>query len=175
MIWNLQTMGVAAALVVAILTIIGKVLGFFGWVKGLLSHVGRPSSGLIDVPKKTIILIPAARPNAFWWHMGSVGDKPAMQIVGDLNVTNISTHGVFLMGARLRKPKAIGHVAVRAANSNLYSSNHVIPPRSLTDLRFDFFVQPPTRKSGQMLKADVAVVDQFGNEHWLKKVEFRCM
>lgn len=175
MIWNLQTIGVAAALAVAILTIIGKVFGFFGWVKSILSRSKRISSASIDVPNKTIILVPIARPNALWWHMGSMGDKPAMQIVGDLNVTNISAHGVFLMGARLRKPKAIGHVVVRASDSNLYSSNHVIPRGSVSDLRFDFFVQPPTRKNGEVFKADVAIVDQFGNEHWLKKVEFPCM
>lgn len=175
MTWNLQTMSVVAALAVATLTIIGKVFGFFGWVKSLLSHSKRTSPASIEVPKKTIILVPVARPNAFWWHMGSMGDKPAMQIVGDLNVTNISTHGVFLMGARLRKPMAIGHVVVRASNSNLYSGNHVIPRDSVSDLRFDFFVQPPTCKSGELLKTDVAIVDQFGNEHWLKGVEFPCM
>ena len=66
-----------------------------------------------------MVLIPVSRSNALWWHMGAVGDQPAMQIVGDLNVTNISKYGVFVMGAKLRKPKAVGHAVVRAHDENI--------------------------------------------------------
>ena len=104
--------------------------------------------------------------------MGAVGKEPAMQIVGDLNVTNISEYGVFVMGARLRKPKAVGHAMVRAQNGNLYSSTHMIPEGAVSDLRFDFFVQPPVRKTGEKFRADVAIIDQFGNEHWVRGLEF---
>ena len=95
-----------------------------------------------------------------------------MQIVGDLNVTNISHYDVCVMGVKLKKPKAAGHAVVRAQNSNLYGSSHIIPQCGISDLRFDFFVQPPVRKSGERFKADVAIIDQFGNEHWLKGLEF---
>lgn len=95
-----------------------------------------------------------------------------MQIVGDLNVTNISKCGVFVMGAKLRKPKAVGHALVRANESNMYSTKHIIPQGGVSDLRFDFFVQPPVREKGQQFKADIAIIDQFGNEHWLKGLEF---
>lgn len=96
-----------------------------------------------------------------------------MQIVGDLNVTNISKHGVYVMGAKLRRPKAVGHALVRAQHSNLYDSKHIIPQNGISDLRFDFFVQPPVRTAGQPFRADVAILDQFGNEHLLKGLEFR--
>jgi len=95
-----------------------------------------------------------------------------MQIVGDLNITNISKYGVYLVAARLRKPKAAGYVAVRAQNSNLYG-NYVIPPSAVSDLRFDFYIQPPVCEQGKPFKGDVAILDQFGNEHWLKALEFR--
>ena len=95
-----------------------------------------------------------------------------MQIVGDLNVTNISKYGVFVMGAKLKKPKAIGHALVRAHDSNRYGTKHIIPQGGVSDLRFDFFVQPPVLEKGQLFKADVAIIDQFGNEHWLKGLEF---
>jgi len=104
--------------------------------------------------------------------MGSMGGQPAMQIVGDLNVTNISKYEVIVMGAKLRKPKAVGHARVLAQDSNMYSQKHIIPQGGVSDLRFDFFVQPPVSEEGKPFKADVAIIDQFGNEHWLKGLKF---
>ena len=125
-----------------------------------------------------MVLIPVSRSNALWWHMGSTGDQPAMQIVGDLNVTNICKYNVVVMGAKLPRPKAIGHAMVRAHDSNVYGSEHHIPQGGISDLRFDFFLQPPVSEAGKPFKADVAIIDQFGNEHWLKGLEFpyiRCI
>ena len=171
---DLQTAQIAVAIVIGVLTIAGTIFGWFGkaWRWGVSLFGSATSAGMIDVPKKTLILIPVSRQNALWWHMGSMGDQPAMQIVGDLNVTNISKYGVFVMGARLRKPKAVGHALVRAHDSNMYGTKHLIPQGRVSDLRFDFFVQPPVREKGKPFKADVAIIDQFGNEHWLKGLEF---
>jgi hypothetical protein len=30
---------------------------------------------------------------------------------------------------------------------------------------------PPERRKGEPFRADIAIIDQFGNEHWLKKVD----
>lgn len=173
---NLQTIHITLGIVVALLTIAGIVFGWFrkvwDWAYSLFKNKG--SNGLVKVPKKTMILLPVSRPNAFWWHMGSTKKKPSMQIVGDLNVTNISEYGVYIRGVKLRKPKAVGHATVRAQGSNLHSSNHKIPSRAISDLRFTFLVQPPVCKEGETFKGDVAIIDQFGNEHWLKKLEFPC-
>jgi hypothetical protein len=104
--------------------------------------------------------------------MGEMSGQPVMQIVGDLNVTNISKFGVIVMGARMRKPKATGHALVSSHESQLYSSKNVIPVGAISDLRFDFYVQPPVCEKGNPFKADIAIIDQFGNEHWLNGVEF---
>jgi hypothetical protein len=174
MAFDLEFAKVAVPVLLGILTILGTLFGWFGkfapWVSALFTR--KPSPGLIEIPSKTMILIPVTRQNALWWHMGSMGDQPAMQIVGDLNITNISKYGVLVMGARLRKPKAIGHAFVRAQNENLYGSKHMVPAGGISDLRFDFFVQPPVCKEGKPFKGDVAIIDQFGNEHWLKGLEF---
>lgn len=171
---DLQSAQIVIPIVIGLLTIFGTIFGWFGkawrWVSSLLSR--KPPVGVIDVPSKTMVLIPVSRSNALWWHMGSMGDQPAMQIVGDLNITNISKYDVVVMGAKLRKPKAVGHALVRAHDSSMYSSKHSIPQGSISDLRFDFFVQPPVREVGKLFKADVAIIDQFGNEHWLKGLEF---
>jgi hypothetical protein len=172
--FDLQSAQIVVALAIGILTILGTIFGWFGkmwnWVSSLFGK--KPLVGVIDIPSKTMVLIPVSRSNALWWHMGSMGGQPAMQIVGDLNITNISQYHVVVMGAKLRKPKAIGHALVRAHNSNMYGSKHHIPQGGISDLRFDFFVQPPVQEAGKPFKADVAIIDQFGNEHWLKGLEF---
>jgi len=172
--FDLQSAQVAVAIVIGILTILGTIFGWFekAWRWSASLFKPKPLVGVIDVPSKTMVLIPVARQNALWWHMGAMGDQPAMQIVGDLNVTNISKCGVFVMGAKLRKPKAIGHALVRAHDSSMYSTKNIIPQGGVSDLRFHFFVQPPVHEKGKSFKADVAIIDQFGNEHWLKGLEF---
>lgn len=172
--FDLSSLQIVLGIVLTLLTILGQVSGWFGkagrWV---YSHIkGKPSIGVIDVPTKTVILIPMARQNALWWHLGSMGDQPLMQIVGDLNVTNISKSGVVLMGARLRKHKATGHVMVQRHNSREYSTMNGIPAGAVSELRFDLYVQPPVCKTGKTFKADVAIIDQFNNEHWLNGLEF---
>lgn len=165
------------ATIVGLLTALGTIFGWFGkawcWVSQLFKP--KPPVGVVDVPSKTMVLIPVSRQNALWWTMGSVGDQHAMQIVGDLNVTNISECDVTVMGAKLRKPTAAGHALVRAQDSDMYDTTYVIPRGAVSDLRFHFFVQPPACEKGKTFKGDVAIVDQFGNEHWLKGLEFPYM
>lgn len=172
--FDLKSAQVVVGVVVGIVTILATIFGWFGrawrWVSSFFKT--KAMAGVIEVPSKTMVLIPVARQNALWWHMGAMGDKPVMQIVGNLNVTNISRFGVFVMGAKLKKPKAVGHALVRAYDSNMYGTNHMIPQGGVSDLRFDLLVQPPVREKGQQFKADVAIIDQFGNEHWLKGLEF---
>ena len=174
MLYDLQSAQIAVAIAVGVLTIFGTIFGWFRktwlWTRSRFKRGASP--GTIDVPTKTMILIPTPRANALWWHMGAIGNEPAMQIVGDLNITNISKYGIFVMGARLRKPNAIGHALVRAQNQNLYDSKHLVPPGAVSDLRFSFFVQPPVQAEGKAFRADVAIVDQFGNEHWLTGLRF---
>jgi hypothetical protein len=166
---DLQTIYILAGLAAAILGIIGKVTGFFKWVMNLYRRIHQPSSTNIKIPKKTVILIPV--PNGLWWHMGGRGDKPVMQIVGDLNVTNISNYGVYLKGIRLRKPRTDGHVVVRSQKSDIYG-DYMIPRGAISDLRFDLWVEPPVSEKGTPFKGDVTIIDQFGNEHWLKRLIF---
>lgn len=171
---DLQSIHIAVGITIGLLTILGTLLGWFRkawqWAASLVRP--KPSVGVMDVPPRTMVLIPASRPNALWWHMGAMGDKPAMQIVGELHITNISKYGVFVMGAKLRKPKAVGYAMVRSQESNMYGTKHVVPEGAVSDLTFDFFVQPPVCEKGKPFKSDVAIIDQFGNEHWIKGLEF---
>jgi hypothetical protein len=170
LVLDLQTIYILVGLAAAVLAIFGEITGFFKWIINLYRRIQQFPTTNIAIPKKTVILIPI--PNGLWWHMGGRGNEPVMQIVGDLNVTNISKYGIYLKAVRLRKPKTDGHVMLRAHQANVYG-NYMIPKGAVRDLRFDIFVEPLICEKGKPFKADVAIINQFGNEHWLKGLEFR--
>lgn len=171
---DLQSIQVVVAVIVGVLGILATLFGWFGkvwhWGRSLLAR--KPAAGGAEIPSKTLVLITAIRQDALWWHMGAMGGKPAMQVVGDLNVTNVSKMEVEVMGAKLRKPRTVGNAIVTVLNSHTFNGRNRIPRTGVRDLRFDFFVQPPVCAAGKPFKGDVAIVDQFGNEHWLKGLIF---
>jgi len=148
--------------VIELLTVI---LGFIRrvfWGKG-------KSSVQVDVPNKTIIVIPTPGPFSTWWHMGSWSGNPAMQVVGFFKVTNITKYTIFLCAAEMKKTKLLGRVTVMDSKSHEFNE---IPPTSTTELTFHFFVFPPIRKEGENFTTDIAIIDQFGNKHWIKGINF---
>ena len=122
------------------------------------------------VPRETVRLIPRHHHN--WWHLGSIKGKPAMQVVCDWYITNISDVDVLICGVSLRKPKTIGNIYLRHQHQDIYGS-YSIPPGCTTKARADFWIQPPIRKEGEPLVVDIDFVDQFGNSHRVRKVKFR--
>jgi hypothetical protein len=95
-----------------------------------------------------------------------------MQVVGDCLVTNTTRLQVLVAFVKLRRPQTLGFVSVRAADSDLHGQ-YPIAPGATTEARFVVFIDPPVRERGDSFRADVALVDQFGNEHWLRNVDFR--
>lgn len=153
------------------LTIIAYFKGFFSWVHNKVKHLFKPTDSIYQIPKKTIVLLPKAAPNTTWWHMGSSRGKPAMQIIGKLTVTNITKYNILLTLVKMKKPRALGHVMCRKLGGNTYGS-FMIPDGATTDLSYNFWIIPPFKEKEQSFKADIAVLDQIGNEHWIKGVEF---
>jgi hypothetical protein len=112
--------GLISAILLGIATalkILDHFFGWFGaiwlWVRNLIG--GKPNSDRIQLPKQTVILLPSQQHRPFWWHMGTEGDKPCMQLAGHFQVTNIADGDVLLSGVKLRKPKVRGHVLVRVS------------------------------------------------------------
>lgn len=125
-----------------------------------------------EIPKHTIVVAPNPDTGSTWWHMGSSSGQPAMQIAGHFNVTNVTKYAVILSAVKMKKPRYMGTVMVKNSKSN-YHGMYQIPPGGFTDMSFDFWIMPPFKKKGESFVADIAVLDQFGNEHWIKKVNFR--
>jgi hypothetical protein len=145
-------------------------------IKGAWTYLkSRVARTFWNVPKSTLVILPEHE-HRLWWHMGGQGGQPAMQIVGDFYLTNISPEEIlvpktFMTAYYCRwglipvHKKVEGHVFVRLSQGETFGGYH-IPPRSTTDCRADWWVQPPIKTKGKKLRGRVCFIDQFGNEHW---------
>ena len=159
-------------LVIGICTIIGFAYAFYRWGWGFIKDRYSGNKGVtFSIPKKTIVIAPTSNKRKFWWHMGSVSGDPAMQIVGRCEVTNITKYNISLSAVKMKKPRHMGMIMVKDTESQ-YHGRYPIPSGALTNVSFDFWVVPPFKEKGKSFCADIAILDQFGNEHWIKKVEF---
>ena len=153
--------------IAALLAIIGYVMKWgratLRWLEGL----ARRSS--TSVPRKTIRVV--AHHQTPWWHMGSVGGKPAMQVASHWYVTNITDRPIFVLTARLVSPKTGGMVATRHHERNLYGT-FPIAPGATTEMTVDFWIRKPVRNEGENFVGTIVLVDQFGNEHKVSNVAF---
>lgn len=152
-------MGIWEIVVIAAKEIIGSIIK---WIKKKVSR-SEPK-----LPRKTIEAIPKER--SAWWSSGSIKKKPAMHVVSDWFITNISGQDVLICGVKVRKPKVGGNILVRHPRQNIYGT-YGIPPMFTTDARISFWVQPPIRKEGEELVAKFELIDQLGNVHRTKKVK----
>ncbi len=123
------------------------------------------------VPGETLRLIPI--PQHCWWGTGSSSGNPAMQLVCDWYITNITDQEVKICGARIRKPNVNGFMVVRHCNGNIYGDYDILP-HDTTEGRADFWIQPPIKKVGEPVTLDLEFIDQYGNVHLVKKVKFRA-
>lgn len=157
--------------IAAIVTILCGIFAAFKWGRGLFvrlwHHVSRYK---LRVPRETVRVLPQL--HSCWWSNGSVGGKPAMQVVGRWHVTNITCDNVRLLAARTTKPKTEGHVLTRHPNENIFGLYPILPGET-TEVSSDFWVIPPVRKVGEDFKTTVILSDQYGNEHKIKNVLFR--
>ncbi len=168
----MEDLNLLIGIVLGVFGVIAYIKGFFSWAwSGIKSLFFSSPDNVYQIPKKTLTIIEKAGAHNCWWHMGESGDKPAMQVVASFTVTNICKFNVLPTLVKMKKPKILGHVMTRKHDENIYGG-YMIPDGTTSDLSIDFWVVPPVKKEGESFKSDLAVVDQFGNEHWIKGVTF---
>ena len=91
-------------------------------------------------------------------------------------VTNISPYNVRLEATELKIGKVwpqrfIGHVTAQPHGGGPFGK-HMIPSGCMTEILTTWLIEPPVWKSSMSMTANVAVYDNFGNRHWLKRVRF---
>jgi len=166
----METIEITIAVIVGVFAIIAYTKGFFSWLWGYIKSIAKHDSS-IKVPNKTLSIVVRGTGHECMWHMGSVNGDPAMQIHAHFTATNISKLGVLVTSAQMRKPKCLGHIMAKQHDGNIYGG-YIIPSGAITEISMDFWITPPIKQEGEPFVADVAAIDQFGNQHWVKNVEF---
>ena len=168
----MEHLNLIISIVVGVLTILGFVTGVFKRAYSFfIVRLFQGSQANRYPPRKSIVIVPKPGKGNIWWHMGAQSGEPSMQVVARYTVTNITEHEILLPVARMKKPRIYGAAFVKDAHSQYYGG-YGIPPRHTTDLSLYFWIMPPLKAEGEAFLADIAILDQFGNEHWIKGVEF---
>jgi len=112
---NIDSLGVIAT----VFSVIGGILVVWKWGRDILTWFWH----LIlrfkpKVPRETVRILPQL--GGCRWSNGSVSGKPAMHVVGDWHVTNITGDPVSLLAARLAKPRIEGRVITRHPDENVF-------------------------------------------------------
>ena len=166
-----QTISLWTAALIGAGAVLTGVIRFFFY---LYDEIKKRTSGK-HFPHETL-RIALRNEHAYWWHMGSVGTNPAMQIVGDFLVTNISTIPARIPQMELRyglwgRKRVRGGIIVEGPDQ-MYGM-YDIAPNDTRGSRADFWIFPPVCKKNQTFTAhSVVFYDQFGNTHSLRKIRF---
>lgn len=139
-----------------VVTIVGSLLAivgtFMGWTgrawRWAVARLRPKAQGVIDVPKKTLILFPVTRADALRWDMGTKAGQPEMHVECRLNVTNISQYVVRIRGAKLRKPPTFGHASVRQQSGDMFG-DFPLPQGHSSELIVSFGIAPPRLRTGR--------------------------
>jgi hypothetical protein len=133
----------------------------------------------IGIPQKTLILLPDVHTHALRWCLGKAGEKEAMQISGSLQGTNTSRYAVRAADIKLLEPTRVAvltqTITIGDPESGMHSTWHLIPAGHIGELSFMFFVTPVVGTPGRPLTATISVLDQFGNEHVMRDLQFKFM
>jgi hypothetical protein len=126
------------------------------------------------IPAETLALAPDA--HALRWGFDMSDGREVINIAGNLQATNTSGYTIRISAIRLVKPNKAEVltrvVTVEDAESGAYSAENMIPPRRIGKVSFFIAVKPVTAAPGEVLEADIGVLDQFANEHTLRGLQF---
>ena len=173
-----KTIGTWIGVVVAAGGVIAGAVKFAFWTfdewQRRRSHEG------FSAPKETLSIALKPEGNC-WWAMGKMGDDPTMQIVGRMFVTNVCSKPVRIPQAKLRygflgRKQVYGMVSVSRGLRESMHGMYDIPPEETRDLSFDFWIYPPVAEpSNSFIAHSVVFLDQFGNQHEVRRVAFKSM
>jgi hypothetical protein len=176
---DIKTIGTIAASAGVVVTLVSNVFGVLDKAISYGKSIMRWFGPGDRAPSKTMVALVNPRINALYWGHATVAGKPGMQVVGDFIVTNVTKGDLLLPIGILRYRRGMIRKRVRTgpmvkhAPSGYSSSSYSIPPMDTADVRVGFIYPDPDRPSPGDFAADVGFVDQFGNHHWLRRLQFK--
>ena len=161
--------------------LIDRVIKIFQWIWGRLSGRAAAEGYPTKLPRKTIKIARMPRLNALAWGEAMMANKTAIQMVADLNVTNVSGGPIRILSARIRYRLGwswrlrnhMTDVNVQDIRSG-YSGGYDIASGATVKVRVANVFREKNRPApNTVVVADIALVDQFNNEHWLRRQRFK--
>jgi hypothetical protein len=121
------------------------------------------------VPRETLRIVQDTRSS--FWGPATIGDVPAMQVVLDGYVTDISGKPNRVL--RVEIPKPLTDAAMLLSNNHDARRPQILSANECAEFRVCFFVQPVVAKKGKPWESKVIFIDQYGNRHKVGKCVFR--
>jgi len=125
--------------------------------------------------RRTLRIVAEGSPVSLWWHMGSTGAVPAMQVVGDFHITNVSPFNVTVPRTVLvvsYKAFRVIPWRLRIEGPGVFKS---VGTGTLLRERIMWVVQPAILRPGQVLRAKVGLIDNLGRTNWGTWLEWKNM
>jgi hypothetical protein len=168
--------------------VVGGAVGGW-WLKELSERLKVRRETLPYIPKQTVRIVELPKGKFLWRHAEDT-NKVGMFIFAHFSVTNVTTRPVLLTSALLTNPKTTADIDLQSVGPSSKQSNfndpnydprqdtnipgqHQIPPLETMQGRARFWVPPPLLPYGRNFRTSLAVIDRFGNKHWIKNVEVR--
>jgi hypothetical protein len=121
--------------------------------------------------------MPGPHSHTLTWLETKFNGRPALQIMGELQVTNISADGVSITDVRIIYPRLKIHqkLVLAPAHPSPHSDfSRIIAPGEIADMYIMLSSERPSAlKKGDDLALDLSFYDQFNNEHPVATLTFR--
>lgn len=127
--------------------------------------------GRIGIPNQTLTVIQRHEPSEYYWSLEKRNGKNTMYVSATFILTNHTDMNIRPSGATTKEGKGRGWVSVRLDDARMYDWCD-IPARQQAFADVEIRIASPVKKEGEVFISDVAILDQFGNEHWIKDIEF---
>ncbi len=145
-------------------------------------------------PRRTLIIVPRDVVPPFigpsFWSVATFPASPekrGMSVNFRFCLRNIAKHPVRVVQSRLRvRPHYLSFVAAGGTviegrcltepqpGAQVFGSDHpILPGVQAVQASAFWLVEPAVAADGESFRAKVCLVDDFGNEHWTKKLTFR--
>jgi hypothetical protein len=111
------------------------------------------------------------------WQEGSIGlEKQAMLVHCKLYLTNVAPVRPYqILDTYIKKPFVRGYIHPRLREKELPLPPEIGDARLANQFEARFTISPPVCESRSVFTCDVVLVDQFGEDHVAKDVEFQPM
>jgi hypothetical protein len=162
-------------LVRGVIVVIGLLIAVLPWDFQLMQRAWSKTTGARFHPKREPMSLrfeQDARQSS--WSATRFGSRAGTHLHGHWCVTNTSNRNVRLLKVRLHKQGTdFTNVFTQHPDRNVFG-RYPIQPYALSEVVVDFTFFPPMGRGREPIIASVIFTDNYGDEHLLQSVRFRC-